>query len=129
MVCAMMMPNGLLSYRIMRRKQNSQNYIDIIEKSMIPIININYKDDMIYQQDNAPIHVSKFSKNSFLTKNIKTLLWPANSPDLNPIENVWAVHSSIVYNVGDLKNLTLLQKKIESAMQEFNETRRHVISN
>jgi len=40
-------------------------------------------------QDGAPCHRSKVAK-TFLAKNrIKALDWPDNSPDLNPIQNLW----------------------------------------
>ena len=41
-------------------------------------------------QDGAPCHCSKLVSD-FLYKNIKTLDWPGNSPDLNPIKNSWAI--------------------------------------
>ena len=48
---------------------------------------------IIFQQDNAPIHVSKFTRNWLLTNNITTLNWLARSPKLNIVKNVWVTVS------------------------------------
>ena len=37
----------------------------------------------MFKEDGAPCHHSKLVSD-FLKKNIKTLDWPGNSPDLNP---------------------------------------------
>jgi hypothetical protein len=47
-------------------------------------------ENAIFQQDNASIHMSGHSLVWFAEKNIPLLDWPARSPDLNPIENLWA---------------------------------------
>jgi transposase len=45
----------------------------------------------IFMQDNAPVHTSR-SSIAFLEENkVQTLGLPANSPDLNPIENIWGL--------------------------------------
>ena len=44
-----------------------------------------------FLQDGAPCHRSKIVKSWFAERpEIKLIDWPGNSPDLNPIENVWS---------------------------------------
>jgi hypothetical protein len=45
----------------------------------------------IFQQDNAPCHRSIVARNFFVEKNIEVMKWPPYSPDLSPIENIWAI--------------------------------------
>lgn len=46
---------------------------------------------MIFMQDNAPPHTGKTTKKWMAENGIAPMVWPARSPDLNPIENVWAM--------------------------------------
>ena len=57
MVWAMIMPNGLLSYEIMKGRQNSEKYMDLIKTKALPIIKVNNKVDYIFQHDNCRIHI------------------------------------------------------------------------
>ena len=47
------------------------------------------KDDIIFQQDNDSKHTSKRAQKWFEEQEIKLLDWPAQSPDLSPIEYTW----------------------------------------
>ena len=45
--------------------------------------------ELSFQQDNAKGHSSKYTKSVLAAIGSTPIFWPANSPDLNPIETIW----------------------------------------
>ena len=88
--------------KILDRNINSIKYQQILLQNLIDSVNAMGLDNFIFQQDNAPVHTSKFLKTFFKENDIELLPWPANSPDLNPIENIW-VYISLELSKRNLK--------------------------
>ena len=86
---------------------NSQKFIKMLENGPLNTFNSFFGRNMyIFQQDNAPWHVSEYSRNYFSKHKIQTLTWPPCSPDLNPIENVFGILSEKLYRGGRIYKST-----------------------
>ncbi len=70
---------------------NSSKYVKMLEEFFFDeITELGIKlGDVIFQQDNASCHVSSLTKKWFSEQKVHLLEWPPQSPDMNPIENVW----------------------------------------
>ena len=76
----------------------SEKCITILEKALLPIFSVEVlsKSLTLFMEDDAPCHTAKKTKKWEVKHDIRKLLWPNLSSDMNPIENVWAVFDRAV---------------------------------
>lgn len=75
-------------------RSTGEQYLEILEQILIPSVRaylVPPGEPFHFVQDNAPTHTSRIVKEWFQDhEDIILIKLPPNSPDLNPIENVWA---------------------------------------
>ncbi len=92
MIWGAMSSAGVGPLCFLKSKVNADIYQDILEHFMLPSADKLYGDaDFIFQQDLAPVHTAKGTKSWFNGHGVTVLDWPANLPDLNPIENLCSI--------------------------------------
>ena len=77
-----------LDYRVVKGNINSEKYQEILAKAQNELKRL-YPKGFVFFQDGASCHTSQSTMEWLQTSGWHVSPWPSNSPNSNPIENVW----------------------------------------
>lgn len=91
-------------YRLTGR-HTAATYVEVLEDVLLPSLEVMRPggEPFVFQHDNAPQHSARLTQQWLASQaeKVTVLDWPGKSPDLNPIENLWAILSEEVSQKND----------------------------
>lgn len=79
------------------QNMTSQVYIESVIRPIIYPLRDELGDNFIFMDDNARPHRARTVQEVLEQGDITRLDWPANTPDMNPIENMWDFVSRAIH--------------------------------
>jgi len=102
---------GSLYFLPSNTTMNGDRYLGVLEEKLIPWMNFHRVDKFL--QDGAPCHKAKKVTTFLASQPFSVMDWPGNSPDLNPIENLWSIMKRKLKEGPKLSNMAALMSNIK----------------
>ncbi|GFX23735.1 transposable element Tcb2 transposase [Trichonephila clavipes] len=128
MVWAGIMINGRTRLHVVANgTMTGQRYIDEVLLPHVRLFRGAVGDKFVFMDDNATCHRTLAVQDCLDSEGIQRLVWPARSPDLNPIENVWDALGRQVAGRND--SLTNKNTLIRALTEEWDKLPQQLLDN
>lgn len=116
MVWSVMSAKGPGRLYVVEGMMNAAQYLKVLKNRLLPQMKEWFceGENHVFMHDNAPCHKAKVVTKFLAEENVDVLDWPGNSPDMNPIENVWKVLKDEVLQFGPTTKRRLIEVLISS---------------
>lgn len=106
---------------------NAASYIDEVLEPVVLPFSSEIGPEFIFMHDNARPHTARITNEWLEAQEIPVLPWPAQSPDLNPIEHAWdKLQQSVLHHLSSITTreqlCNLLDEHWRRIPQEFFDT-------
>ena len=98
-----------------------KKYQEILDENWWPVIGRHFPtENYIFQQDNTPLHKARSTQEYLHRNDVTCMSWPAQSPDLNIIENLWLLlKRKLQTRVGRIRSKKDLFREIQDITLEY----------
>jgi transposase len=104
-------------------RMTATRYLETVKNYFVPFykrMRRKYGPGVVMQEDNAPWHTAKMVRAYLRLQGVSLLQWPAQSPDLSPIENLWKqIKIKISQRRHKVKNIGMMERALGEIWPEI----------